>query len=92
MTKDNFDKVVDANRRLAEIYDRVLNIHDELDTLVTPLTSRSGFRGDSVLLSAADYLKGSLAMLESAFCWFMVKCVKCEKIITKEIESNATQS
>ena len=92
MTKDNFDKVVNANRSLAEIFSRVLNIHDELDTLVTPFTSRSGFRGDSVLSSAADYLKGSLAMLESAFCGFMVKCEECEKIITKEVKSNATQS
>ena len=91
MTNENINKVVEANRRASELHDSVLAMHDELKRLVNPFISGSGFKGDQVLCGSADYLNSALAMLESAFCGFEVKCAESERLIRKEIDSNATQ-
>lgn len=88
MKKENKSKVVEANLIAKRLHQKVMLLHDELEALATPFSSKSGFVGDSILTSAADYLLGAIAMLESAFCGFSAKAEELELIIRKNDEDN----
>lgn len=91
MKEENKRKVVEANLTAKGLHQKVMSIHDELEALATPFSSKSGFVGDSVLKSAADYLLGAIAMLESAFCGFSAKAEELESIIRKDDDGYAAQ-